>query len=280
MLKERQAAIPITDENTYYLYIDDSGERLSHVPQNPKRDDGLDYFALGGILIKKTDRDFAITKYKELRKKWRLTYPLHSTEIRRFRKNFIWLIDTKTREEFMVDLEKFLYEIPVIGFAAVIDKVGYNKRYEEPYGEKRWWLCRTAYSILIERVAKYVHSKDGYLRVVFENAGTNENKAILQYAKDLKDTGMPFNNDNSSKYGAFSPDDFKKVVLGEPKRHEKKSPLVQVADIYLYPMVRGGYYKDYPPYQSLLKRKKLIDALLPGADLDSMGIKYSCFDSR
>lgn len=179
----------------YYLYIDDSGWRDPSIEPD-QRDDGMDHFALGGILVERSDKDFVKSKHKEFCDKWNIDYPLHSTEIRGMRNNFSWLNDkTKRRDNFLEELENFLVSLPVIGFAAVVHRPGYNKRYQERYGEKRWLICKTVYSILIERVAKYVLSQGGTFEVFFEKAGIKENAAIQQYSKSLKEEGHPFSEE-------------------------------------------------------------------------------------
>lgn len=264
----------------YYLYFDDSGIRFPDKQQTPLREDGMDHFALGGILLKKEDRSPTIEAYKELRKKWRITYPLRSSDIRGKREHYVWLRDPKVHDEFFLDLNSFLCTIPVIGFAGVVDRIGYNNRYEEKYKENRWWMCRTAYSILIERVSKYVASQNGTLKIRFEECGKKEDRALLEYTKTLKTTGMPFDIETSAKYTYLQAPDFQKVLSGTPERQMKKSPLLQIADVYLYPMVKGGYDSTYSPYQTLMVGRKLIDSLLTQEDIPSCGIKYSCFDSR
>src|SRR5437762_14338422 len=99
--------------DTYYLYFDDSGIRFPDKQQKPIRDDGLDHFALGRILLKKEDRSYVIEAYKTLRKKWRITYPLRSSDIRGKRENFVWLTEKSVHDEFFADLNTFLCEIPV-----------------------------------------------------------------------------------------------------------------------------------------------------------------------
>jgi hypothetical protein len=54
--------------------------------------------------------------------------------------------------------------------------------------------------------------------------------------------------------------------------------MVQIADLYTYPMARGGYDPDYFPYTQLKDRNKLIDGLLTLEEMPHLGIKYSCFD--
>lgn len=267
-------------QETYYLYFDDSGIRFPDKQQTPIRDDGMDHFALGGILLKKSDRSDMIDRYKEFRKKWRITYPLRPSDMRGKRGNFVWLTEKPVHDAFFKDLNTYLCSIPVIGFAAVVDRIGYNNRYEEKYGDKRWWMCKTAFSILVERVSKYAANNGGRLKLRFEETGKKEDRAIAEYFKDLKIVGMPFDTSTSSRYDFLKADDFRKILLGEPKRQMKKSPLLQIADIYLYPMVKGGYDKEYFPYKMLMEKRKLIDALIPIEKIESCGIKYSCFDSN
>ncbi len=102
----------------------------------------MDYFALGGLLLRGSDRGAVIEAHKKLCTKWDITYPLHSSDIRGKRGNFAWLNEKAKYDGFFGDFNALLCEIPVIGFAAVIDRVGYNKRYEEKYGDKRWWMCK------------------------------------------------------------------------------------------------------------------------------------------
>lgn len=54
--------------------------------------------------------------------------------------------------------------------------------------------------------------------------------------------------------------------------------MMQIADLVLYPMAKGGYDPSYRPYAALMENKRLIDALLAPEERASMGIKYRCFD--
>jgi len=263
----------------YYLYIDDSGSRFPDKKEQ-RRDDGMNCFALGGILVDKVEKIVLEEKYIQLCKKWRIIYPLHSTKIRGKRDDFYWLESSaKTNEKFLSDLEDFLIDIQVIGFATVIDRDGYNSRYKETYGDERWWMCKTAYNILIERVTKYVKSQDATFEVCFEEVGKTEDRAIIQYGKDLKTMGLPFNEKTSAKYSSLSAEDFKKFMLGDASRKKKESLFIQIADLYLYPMVKRKYDESYRPWNVLYKNGKVIDSLLKDEDLSNLGIKYSCFDT-
>ncbi|MFK0385808.1 hypothetical protein [Agrobacterium sp. NPDC090273] len=65
--------------------------------------------------------------------------------------------------------------------------------------------------------------------------------------------------------------------MGEPKSRTKATALLQIADLMLYPMAKGGYDPTYKPYVNLMAAAKLIDALLPPTDRPNLGIKYSYF---
>jgi hypothetical protein len=45
-------------------------------------------------------------------------------------------------------------------------------------------------------------------------------------------------------------------------------------------MVKGGYDKTYEPYKILIENEKIIDTLLQPGEIESLGVKYSCFNSR
>lgn len=68
-------------------------------------------------------------------------------------------------------LEGFLLSLPILGVACVIHRPGYVARYQDRYKEALWYMCKTAFSILIERAAKFADEQDRFLEVVFEGAG-------------------------------------------------------------------------------------------------------------
>lgn len=265
-------------ENHYILYIDDSGSRFPDSKEIP-RSDGMDCFALGGVLILEKDLNDFVKKYKGFCKKYNITYPLHSTKIRGYRDNFSWLKkDIKRTDQFLNDLENLMIEIPAIGFASVVDRKGYNLRYKEQYEGKPWWMCKTAYSTLIERVTKFVISKDGTFEIHFERVGPKEDKALIQYTKDLKNVGMPFDKVSMQKYECLSHEQFKSALLGEPHRKTKEDVFIQVADLYLYPMIKRKFDELFRPWTVLFIKNKVIDSLIDVNDLQKLGIKYSCFN--
>jgi hypothetical protein len=94
-------------------------------------------------------------------------------------------------------------------------------------------------------------------------------------AKDQERSGtFPF---TCEKNGSLTADEFRDFVRGEPRRKTKATPIMQIGDLVLYPMAKGGYDPSYRPYKKLMMHGKLIDALLKPEDRPMQGIKYSCF---
>lgn len=263
-----------------HLYMDNSGSRRpDHRPA--VRADQMDYFALGGVLVFEDEVDGLIKAHKAFMASWGLEYPLHSSRIRGCRGPFSWLRTQPDRAaSFLAALEEFLVGLPVLGIACVVDRPGYVARYSERYGGQPWLMCKTAYAILIERAAKYAQQFDAELEIFFEQSGKAEDRDLKAYTKLLKQEGMPFDPGTSKAYGALTADDFKAVILGEARERTKKTPMIQVADLYLYPMVKGGYDAAYGPYRTLLAVNRLIDAILSEEERPILGIKYSCFDRK
>ena len=99
----------IETKQEFVLYIDDSGNRYPDKQDPDCRADGMDHFALGGVLMKESDKDKIEQAYKEFCKSWSIDYPLHSTKIRGMRSDFAWLEESsKQKDTFYAELESFL----------------------------------------------------------------------------------------------------------------------------------------------------------------------------
>ena len=241
----------------------------------------MDYFALGGILIRELDIPTLIEKHRIFCEQWNIHYSLHSTKIRGRRQSFAWLAaDPEIENRFHADLEQMLLSLPVIAMACVVDRSGYMARYQEMHGGEPWLMCKTAFAILVERACKYVEMQDGTLEIFFEQAGKAEDTDIKKYIRLLKTEGMPFDKTNSAHYRAMEAERFTKIVRGDPREKTKKFPPIQIADLVLYPMIKGGYDPSYPPYVNLVAGKMLIDAHVSEDLKAAMGIKYFCFPPK
>lgn len=261
------------------FYIDDSGTR------NPDHKPGVahhkhDWFALGGVLIDDENIDAANEQIIEFRSQWPQLgdSPFHSYEIRGRHENFTWLgDDAKVCHKFLAELEQLLFKLPVIGLACVIDRPGYNHRYREKYGRERWSLCKTAFQVVVERAAKFSAERNRKLRVYVERTSKADDAILRGYYDSLKKTGHSFNQDTASKYNPLESLDYHQTLY-DFKTKEKSSKLMQIADLFLWPMCIGGYDEGNRPYSALTAAGKLIDCQLGEELIGEKGIKYSCFD--
>ena len=264
----------------YILCLDDSGTRHPTRKQGKKAIHGRDWFSLGGYLIREEDEEVFRRAHAGFCERWDLDVPLHSVEIRARKENFTFLerFSTSKRKSFYEDLYQLMAQAPVIGVACVIDRPSYQARYLAEYDEeKRWLLCKSAFSIVVERAAKFCMSKGSQMRVYIEKSDKKTDARIKEYYESLKSDGMPFSSSTSSKYEPTKGIDLSQTLY-EFRPKAKSSPLIQLADLYLWPMCIGGYDRDNRPFKRLIKDEKLIDCLLKDSDVEKLGIKYYCFD--
>lgn len=260
--------------HVYHFYMDDSGTR--HPDHHLILDNAKpDWFGLGGILVRKDHEEQCRRLRDEFCAKWSIESPLHSEEIRHRTKNFRWLAeDLARRQQFLTALQAMLLEMPVIGVSCVIDRPGYHRHFHEKYGKQKWSLCRTAFAISVERAGKFARERGGRLSVFVEKSDWKTDERLKSYFTELKRTGSPFDPKTSSKY-----DPMDQTVLAETlydfKIKGKMSPMMQIADLYLYPMCQGGYNPGYYPYMMLKQAERLIDCHVE--DVTTLGIKYYCF---
>src|SRR5882757_1112212 len=157
------------------LYMDDSGTRAPNRKPLSLDPRGHEFFALGGVLINDEDEGAARSAYETFCDRWSIVYPLHSVEIRHSSRAFSWLKrGTREYQKFMADISRFLTGIRVVGLACVVDRPGYDARYREKYGRRQWHLCQTAFSIVVERAAKYARDCGRKLRVLPERSSRSD----------------------------------------------------------------------------------------------------------
>lgn len=262
-----------------HFYMDDSGTRHPDRKIGRKPSHGYDWFGLGGVLIRQEDEEVARSLHSTFCRKWNVTKPLHSAEIRSMSGAFAWLgtACAKKRQAFLEDLYQLMAQSPLVGTACVIDRPGYNHRYLDKYGRDRWLLCKTAFSVAVERTTKFADSQGYKLKVFVERSDRKTDKTVKDYYDALRSEGMPFSSGNSSIYAPLSADKFGEVLY-EFRTKNKSSPVMQLADLFLWPMCIGGYDRENRPHKRLLADRKLIDCILPAATVPMLGIKYSCWE--
>lgn len=264
---------------SFDLYLDDSGTRFPDRAPQQDRDDGMDYFSLGGLLVKSEEVSTLIGMTNEFKERNGISYPLHSHKIRTKKDDFLWLkTDAERAKRFYADLDELIQNIPGYVVGCCIHRPGYNKRYEEKYDHKPWHMCKGAYTIVVERAAKFALMHGRKLVVYIEETGKHEDRAIRGYHDSLRSQGMYFDAENSAKYAPLGASGFAGVLMKNPKFVKKDNIGAQIADVVLYPVVKGGYDSTYRPYQSLLATGKLIDCCLTEEEAKVMGVKYYCFE--
>lgn len=260
------------------FYMDDSGTRRpnrSPLAFNRSRDE---FFALGGILIDEDDEQLAREKVESFKEKWGMDYPLHSVEIRNSTENFTWLRRGDIPyEKFMSELTALLIDLPVLGLACVVDRPGYDARYREKYARRQWHLCQTAFSIAIERATKEAIARDAKLNVYPERCSKKDDERLKRYWSELRNSGHPFSTDAAAAYSPLNSAQFAKTLY-ELKFKYKSSPMVQIADLFLWPLAKGGYNPNYLPYLKLAESGKIVGNNLHQAEQLHRGCKYSCFE--
>jgi len=230
-------------------------------------------------MLRDEDEDVLRAAHAALCLKWQIAGPLHSSEIRSKSDGFRWLrvLPPEKHAEFMADITALATRTELTAIACVIDRPGYNHRYLARYGGDRWELCKTAFSIVVERSAKYARELGRRLRVNIERSDKKTDRLIQRYYDELRGSGHPFDTGNAAKYGPYVATDFAETLY-EFRTKNKSSPPLQIADLCLWPMCLGGYRPDNPPYLALKNAGTLIDAKLAPSDVESRGIKYSCWD--
>lgn len=263
---------------TCCLYLDDSGTRNPDHTPDPQQL-YRDWFSLGGIILFEEDESEVRAAHATFCEKWNIDYPLRAYDIRAKTRRFSWIatLSDADQEVFHDELYQMLTSIPVIGHACVIDRPGYDARYRKKYGRQTWMLCKTAFSVLCERAAKLAALSERKLRVMPEAGDKTSDNHVREYYESLRSDGMPFQDATSAKYAPMSASELSKTLY-ELRFKKKSSPMAQLADLYLYPIARGGYAPDYRPYRALREHKMLIDDHLDDDGRPHLGIKYSCFE--
>jgi len=261
---------------TLHLYLDDSGSRDLDRTQSQI---GSDWFALGGLLIREEDEALARLSHTKFCQYWRISYPLHSYEIRKRTGHFEWIsgLPQQQRQQIFGELTEVLINLPVLGTACVIDRQGYNDRYRAKYGHRRWALCKTAFSIVVERAAKYARQQGCRLKVFYERSDKQNEARIDGYFAAMRTLGMPFDQTNSEPYGPLNSVQMRET-LWECRKKYKSSPVMQFADLYLFPLCIGGYDQTDRALVTLRNHARIIDCVLPPEHQRDIGVKYSCFD--
>lgn len=193
------------------------------------------------------------------------------------KKGFDWLrhANRAKQDRFLGELTELMCSLPIIVHATVVDRPGYNKRYLEQYGPRRWKLCRTAFNVAVERAAKFARIEGARLRVYVEQSDKTTEATLRDYFDTMRTTGLPFNPETSAKYSPFGQAELASTLFEFGTKPKKSIPM-QIADLALWPVCKGKYMSNDSLIR-LTESGKLLDARCNG-DNGLFGIKYSCFD--
>lgn len=265
------------EHSEFALYVDDSG--------SPKPDpkDQYPFFGMGGVLINRGHEQIIEALVLNFKKRWNIAVdiPLPGSEIRSKKNNYDWLgkLSEVEYQQFMEDLTQTIVACPIIVHACVISRHGYLKRYSEKYGEDTWEMMKSAFTILVERAAKYVATQNGTLMVYFEAAGKKEDRLIKSYFNELRSQGHPFDTVRANKYSPLSADDLSSLLRGIDSKGKKNS-IMQISDLCLYPVVTSKTNPNNQAFLSIKTANLLADCDLESNFVDSLGVKYYCFDDN
>lgn len=260
-------------------YIDETGNRRPDKKPHQNAQ-GRDCFGLGGYLLWDTDKGVVRDAHQQFCQRWNINAPFHMTDMLSARKRFSWLgnMTDKDRSAFWEDYKNFLASIPALGTGCVISRSGYVARgYLEKFGESKWFLCRSAFDITVERAAKYAKLNNAKLDIVFES-DPPFNPIMEGYFNHLKNKGLAFDPGRAGKYEPLTASDFRET-LGRIEYKGKENPFIQIADSYIYAIARQKYDRLFGVYCRLRDHGRIINFALKDAELiKAMGVKYYCFD--
>lgn len=272
--------------NVLNLYLDDSGTR--HPDRKPEeRTHGHDWFGMCGVMVRDDEQneDVVRKRHEDLVAKWKLVdsdgdpVPLHSHPIRNMTGEFRRLrsLEPAKLKEFYDDIGKLTTSPELTAIGCVIDRPGYNARYRERYARARWLLCKTAFTVVVERAVKHARRQGLKLRVLVERSDRETDAMLRGYYDDLRANGHPFDATSASKYTPLDAPDYASTLY-EFRAKGKSSPLVQIADLVAWPMCIGGYDPNNLPFRVLQEAGVLIDSKLPPEEVEERGTKYSCWE--
>jgi hypothetical protein len=87
---------------------------------------------------------------------------------------------------------------------------------------------------------------------------------------------MPFDSESMAKYGPLDSKSFTEALKGLEMK-AKSSPMLHVADMYLWPMGKAACDPNQRSFVRLRDCGRLVDCQIAEDARSYLGIKYSCF---
>ncbi|MGE6721071.1 DUF3800 domain-containing protein [Peribacillus frigoritolerans] len=207
----------------FVVFLDETGDHsLQHI------DTEYPIFGLGALFCRYDDYVrhinpiFDDLKYKYFHKRHVV---LHSTDIRRRRKDFNILLNSDTRERFFNDLNGAMKESPFYFVMSLVDKLKHSEQYvdpDNPYDLTLSFIMERSYFLIRK---KYPHAK---CRFIAESRDHAENDRLLKTFEYYKNSGTAFVT--AAELEFISSLDF--------VRKEENETGHQIVDLCLYPFAR------------------------------------------
>ena len=108
------------NRDKYILYFDDTGNRKTRSSSLLEADQhqSMDWFALGGILIKEEDVTLLLNRYDVFCSKWGI--PLQSSKIRGSRGKFGWLGIQENKDAFCQNFRSSYFRYQLLPLPALL----------------------------------------------------------------------------------------------------------------------------------------------------------------
>ncbi|MEK4181711.1 DUF3800 domain-containing protein [Aeribacillus sp. FSL K6-1121] len=207
----------------FLVFLDETGDHsLRHV------DKEYPIFALGAMYCKRDDYINTINplfdefKYEFFNKR---NIILHSTDIRKSRKNFNILMNKQVREKFFERLNNAISSSPYYFAFSLVDKMKHTDTYIDPDNPYDLTLA-----FIMERSFFLIHKKypDAKCRFIAESRDTKENKNLKSVFERIKSNGTQFVSGSELEF--ITDLDFISKQENENGH--------QIVDLCLYPLAR------------------------------------------
>ncbi|MBL7781580.1 MAG: DUF3800 domain-containing protein [Saprospiraceae bacterium] len=208
-------------QQNYYFFIDESGDHGLN-----KIDPNFPAFVLCGIIMSDSDYKKLNSEFKKIKKDiWgNDNVVFHSSDIRKWKKEFSLLVDPTIRQNFFQAINDCLSSCNYSIISAAIKKDDYTKKYG---------VLNDVYSIslsfMLERLIFFLDKKTDVksVHIAIEKRGKKEDNKLLKYCNMVCDRGTYYVESHRFKsiIGGFHFVDKKQNVNG-----------LQLSDLVAYPI--------------------------------------------
>ncbi len=247
----------MTNSKNYYLFLDESGH---HGLKNINTE--FPIFLLCGCLISEDDYVHLKKKINTIKAKYFGTKDLilHSTDIRKWQKEFKILGDLRLRNDFYNDLNKIIDNTNFTVISSAVIKEDLVKQ----YGPQASNPYEISLSFILDRVIMFSDKNDNAnIKLIVESRGKKEDSQLHSQYQLILNNGT-INNMSQKFKDTFIDIDFKKKKDNEIG--------TQLCDLIAYPLATKVIFPDRVNFAFNLIEKKLYKQFENG-DYIEYGLK-------